>query len=248
MGMENFSLNNQKRGENLNKDKTPSSLKKNAKNLLIATGVALSAMLPNKTEAQMPKEKEPIIVTDPKDPRLEAYKDSLNLYTKTLQLRNEFFGSENGMPYPELLALQNSIKNDASFQESRKRLANPRPEKTTNMHWHGDSEIMDEFDALAIYEKPKQEVVYKPKLLGTINVHGRSIEYFSETQLNYMKAKLEAHNIILTKVGDSQNYTASRFNEKTKGWIGNQLLDEKGELNEKGQPKNPVINLEDYKF
>ncbi len=88
--------------------------------------------------------------------------------------------------------------------------------------------------SLPIWKKPVQPVEFEFPTerisLGTFNVHGQEFKYYSPGQKNDILNKLEAHNIKATKVGATENYTVARFQEKTKGWQGNKLLDEKGEV------------------
>ena len=74
---ENFQPNNiEPKKEDISHEKRL-NLAKHARRILLATGVAMSALFPNKTEAQKVKEKEPIVVTDPDD---EDKKLKLSIY------------------------------------------------------------------------------------------------------------------------------------------------------------------------
>lgn len=56
--------------------------------------------------------------------------------------------------------------------------------------------------------------------LGTINIQGKDVEYYSESHKNSILDKLKAHNVAATPIGDSKNFTVSRSDEKTDGWSG----------------------------
>lgn len=72
------------------------------------------------------------------------------------------------------------------------------------------------------------------KSLGSINVHGKSIDYYSEEQKNRILETLKAKGINPTQVGSTSNYTISRFEEKTGGWQGDTLIDKNG---------SPILSL-----
>ncbi len=148
---------------------------------------------------------------------LQEYTDSLVLYTDSENKLKELLEKkkdeiEKVVVYKEI----NPNLKDAKIKPIGHRTIFVKDK--TKPNWHSD-----------IYKKPLAiPKLRENKSLGSINVHGRKIEYTSEEQKNEILQKLKEHNISASKVGDSENYTVTRFQEKTKGWQGNKLLDETG--------------------
>ncbi len=315
---ENFQPNNiEPKKEDISHEKRL-NLAKNARRILLATGVAMSALFPNKTEAQKVKEREPIVVHDKKDSRLKAYNDSMNLYNVSKYETDEILklskGDENKVLDTEVSKIRSEIEASGKFNHFFKSFKNlkelnkkePKPVKIIPIT------PIDEFnntvrvgESLHVFKKPVQEVIYKTKKIelpinvaipltvenysealkkykypdvgdilkglkegktvndkffelflnadgtlssisyyekdpyvaeikdgkeslppvpmGTFNIQGREVSYYSEEQKNSILTILKDHNITATQVGDSDNYTVSRFNEKTDGWDGNEL-------------------------
>ncbi len=92
-----------------------------------------------------------------------------------------------------------------------------KEEKSWFLHQRSDG-VYDRY-----YMPFLREDAVEEKPIGRINIHGREVPYTSG-----MKEQLASYGIKPTQVGNSSNYTVSRFEEKTKGWQGNKLLDKKG--------------------
>ena len=93
---------------------------------------------------------------------------------------------------------------------------------------------MDTLEKDKAFEKV---TINKDKPIGTINIHGRAVQFYSEEQKNELLEKLAPYKP--TQIGSSNSYGVSRFNEQTKGWNDNKLY---------GKNEEVLIDLGDYKF
>jgi len=64
--------------------------------------------------------------------------------------------------------------------------------------------------------------------IGKINVHGQDVPFYSEEQRDRMLAVLGKYKPV--RVGASNDYSISRFEEKTRGWQNGKLVDENGNI------------------
>lgn len=268
--MENFNTNKVE----TNKKEFFYQFKNKTKSFVIATGLALAAMMPSKVEAQIPKEKEITFVQNPDDPRLVAYKDSLYTYKKgqrnlaralrsldeySKQLHapiqkdsNEDFSvvdEESNLSIHGDVSLHDHEYGDKEeYYDSRTKtmdfvkyepyiLRNIKPSTLMHLEAHiakKDSgwNVESSHEFYPVFPAPVQEVRLDDSIkpIGKINIQGREIAYYSDQQLNQIVRELEAHGIKPTQVGESKDYTVSRFNETTKGWIDDELLGENDEI------------------
>jgi hypothetical protein len=106
-------------------------------------------------------EREPIIVNDPKDPKLKAYQDSLNLYNKTKDIQNPKYYTDGDPSWynwkgnrkdAERFMRRNNIDLDYEYYRTNKFPGKIQPIKT------GD---FGEGMVYPIYKKPTQPVEYK---------------------------------------------------------------------------------------
>ncbi|MCC6323753.1 hypothetical protein IT400_03100 [Candidatus Nomurabacteria bacterium] len=249
--------------------KERSDLAKHAKRILFATSVAVSALFPNKSEAQKVKEKAPKIYTDKNEYKKakQAYDDSLELYNISNSEKEKDL-PEYGISYKDVpfnsdqkIKYQKEILGE-DWIGGRNKDINPRIKKgigdipsllyhkkiapwgyqeqnykgKKDGFYHGTKII----PTTPIYKKPVQPVKYKPdvkkveekdtvspvveikkveeektpetkSVLGTFTIKGKEINYYSEKEKNEILDKLKIHNIPVYRVGDSQNFTVSRF-------------------------------------
>jgi hypothetical protein len=152
---------------------------------------------------------------------LQEYNDSLDAYNQEEEIRRAI--TKNGDKNTEIPGTLRYLTKKDKVPESIKMRYKVMPTKIVD-YMIGDKRLHT-----WLYDKPLAiPKLRESKSLGSINVHGRKIEYTSEEQKNEILQKLKEHNISASKVGDSENYTVTRFQEKTKGWQGNKLLDETG--------------------
>jgi hypothetical protein len=106
-------------------------------------------------------EREPIVVNDPKDPKLKAYQDSLNLYNKTKDIQNPKYYTDGDPSWynwkgnrkdAERFMRRNNIDLDYEYYRTNKFPGKIQPIKT------GD---FGEGMVYPIYKKPTQPVEYK---------------------------------------------------------------------------------------
>lgn len=102
---------------------------------------------------------------------------------------------------------------------------------------YGPAEQPNMYLWVPVYEKPVQPI----KLPGKINIQGRWIECKDWAMEKNIMDLLNAHGIVATPVGDSPDYTVSRFKEKTAGWDGQKLY-----LNDGKENKTILIDLSKY--
>ncbi len=276
MGMENFNMNKSeiKTDQNPDKKELFVGLNKKAKNVIIATGLALSAMMPNKAEAQAPKEKEVVFVTNPDDPQLKAYKDSLYAYKQGQ--RNLEKAKKSLDEYSKKLHTPIQTDEDKDLKiEDYKGDFDIHGDVSLHDHAYGDVEeyydtkedeikvieyeqyilkdikpemllhlqaqiatkanewnIITSNEFYPVFKEPVQQVRLDDSIkpIGKINIHGRSVDYYSELQKSKILDKLADAHIAVTKVGEGDDYTVSRFNESTKGWQENVLFGQNGEV------------------
>ncbi len=152
---------------------------------------------------------------------LQEYNDSLDAYNQEEEIRRAI--TKNGDKNTEIPGTLRYLTKKDKVPEFIKMRYKVMPTKIVD-YMIGDKRLHT-----WLYDKPLAiPKLRESKSLGSINVHGRKIEYTSEEQKNEILQKLKEYNISASKVGDSENYTVTRFQEKTKGWQGNKLLDETG--------------------
>ncbi len=268
--MEKFRINNNEVKKEDPKNVKFWDFKKKAKSTIVATGVALSALIPSKAEAQTSRNHEVIIVNNPDDPRLKEYNDSLYAYNqgqknleKARQSIEEYskklrapikldedkdLSVENYKANSELDMIGDVNLHDHIYGDTSDQYYDPETDSFLNIKYedyilrkikpetvlHVEARIAmgihnwgvtHKDDFYPVYKKPVQEFKLDPSIkpIGKINIQGRDVKYYSEKQLNDILKKLKDNNIEAVKIGDSNDYTVSRFNEKTKGWLGDIL-------------------------
>ncbi len=101
-----------------------------------------------------PKKKEaaPIYTSNPKDPRIRAYNDSLYLYSQTKGYRE--WPEVMGPHFAKIVPYKNNTKYELSeSKELLSRYSKIKPEKTA---------MADGMPMGGIYKRPVQEVIFKP--------------------------------------------------------------------------------------
>lgn len=176
------------------------NLAKHARRILLATGIAASALFPNKSEAQKAKEREPIVVHDKNDKRLKAYDDSLNSYTKNQEFNNLLKEKiKKGITNEEFDKLSYGFMNDINYNLGKK-----VPENKA--HLLGSTTTGSKMYDDLIFKKPVQEIIYEPeekvdKKYSVIEVEskknmpemkeGKEFLKYYDTKEEYEKALLE---------------------------------------------------------
>ncbi len=197
--------------------------KEGVKKVLKVGVVAGATLIPRESEAQIHKKLEPIVVSNPNDPRLKAYQDSSQLYTEAKE--NPYFNPEKNSEYkldkfipydeaPELTPEQqvskkrNGLYADRgmnAFNDKRKTaIFGKNPIKPIGFNRVTSSKKKDALEYEAVYEEPIQPVVYEKlghKSTDTFHQgHHFMIEtglpngWYSDEQIAEAKAKLQEKN------------------------------------------------------
>jgi hypothetical protein len=214
------------------------------------------------------KPKEPIYVTNKKDPKLKAYKDSMSAFESTDYFRKNLpngakikKASDPTLAYethtyseyldpklkptevvafdytkefplykkpvqpikyinPVIAAKQQKLK-DAGFDVKVDGIWGKKSEEA----YQQLNKISETSQTPKVAEESSTKVT-SVNPVGKINIHGQDIPYFDEAHRDKILSTLKDYSP--TKVGNTNNYTVDRFEEKTKGWKDGKLFGKDG--------------------
>lgn len=203
-------------------------------------------------------------VTDLRDPRLLKYNDSLYAYKmglayleKAITFFNEFadsncnvpeqniepyywkisFGNKTGLHWIHIESYPMRV---TTYNDSIKysiRGIKPVCKVLMLYNQSGRSRFADSKEIFPYYKEPIKRVRYLAPL-GSINVSGREILYYTEYEREKLLQRLSDGDIVFTKTRENV-YTASRCCKETTYWLSNVLFK---------KYYGEVINLNNYEL